>query len=97
MACWHLTFVQMDEETQTFNTLLTLSSDDKNVKKIFGIAKEQYNGNAKKLDCILDLRNEQGDILDDLPLTYTQMNNLAQLLGYELTAVQEVSPSLRLL
>ena len=79
----HLSFTQMDVENNTFHNLLTVSSDKENVLRMFALAKKQFQSKEQS-DCIIDLLDSNHDIIDDCSVTYQQMSNLADLLGFKL-------------
>lgn len=79
----HLSFTQMDVENNTFHNLLTVSSDKEKVLRTFALAKKQFQS-KEQTDCIIDLLDSNHDIIDDCSVTYRQMSNLADLLGFEL-------------
>lgn len=80
---WHLTFRQTNVDENSSDTLLSLSNSEENVKRIFGIAKAQYES-VDPTDCIIDLRDNNQQIIDDCTVTFKQMKNLADLLGFDL-------------
>lgn len=80
---WHLTFVQMNVDENVAHTLLSISNSEEQVKRTFSIAKAQFQS-EDKTDCVIDLRDSNYDIVDDCMVTYSQMKNLADLLGFDL-------------
>lgn len=80
---WHLTFVQMNVDENVAHTLLSLSNTEEQVKRTFGIVKAQFQS-IDKTDCVIDLRDSNYDIIDNCVVTYKQMKNLTDLLGFEL-------------
>lgn len=81
---WHLTFTEIHVDENIAKTLLSISNTEENVRRTFGIAKAQFQSEIET-NCIIDLRNSNHDIIDDCAVTYQQMKNLADLLGFELS------------
>ena len=83
----HLSFTKKDSQYNTFHNLLTITAGKESVERAFAIAQEQFKSEGKT-DCIIELLDSDYDTVDNCYLTYIQMSNLADLLGFEL-----VSPS----
>lgn len=91
---WHLTFSQQNVDENLSNTLLSISNQEERVLRTFNLAKEQF-ATIDQTNCLIELRNSQREVVDECFVTYQQMANLAELLGFELKG--ETPPLLRLI
>lgn len=96
LSFWHLTFTKIDTKTKKYDELLTVSARENDVKKMFSIAEFDCKSNADIHDALIDLKNEFGDIQESLRLSYPQMKNIVDLMGYELEEPPPSPPHLRL-
>ncbi|MCY8737533.1 hypothetical protein P8881_19555 [Bacillus haynesii] len=82
---WGLAFVKIDLENDQFNELLALNlGTEQKAREVFGRIKNEFKENKGEPDCIIDLIDEYGDIIEDYPLTKNQIVTIASLLGHEI-------------
>lgn len=80
---WHLAFTQTNVDENITHTLLSLANSEESVRRTFGIAKAQFQS-IDETDCVIALLDSHHTHIDKCNVTYQQMKNLADLLGFEL-------------
>ncbi|QAT68031.1 hypothetical protein EQZ20_24470 (plasmid) [Bacillus glycinifermentans] len=83
---WGLAFVKIDIENDQFNELLALNlGTEQKAREVFDRIKNEFKENKGEPDCIIDLIDEYGEIIEDYPLTKNQLITVASLLGHKIS------------
>ncbi|MGM1044767.1 MAG: hypothetical protein ACQEXX_01335 [Bacillota bacterium] len=82
---WGLQFIKVDIDENKFDTMLALNiGDEEKTKELFYSFKSIFSENTGTPDCVIDLIDEDGSIIDDFPVTKNQATEIALSLRHKL-------------